>query len=345
MAAKATIRDIAKACGTSITTVSLVLNQRPNKISQPLQDKIVQTAEEMGYVSRQKSRPAARGARIGIVVPDIENRFFASLVRGAEEAALQEGFRLSIGISCGDPALEAETLQDLARQDAQALLIATTTVSQVNDYQALIASFRRPVILVDRVYASLACSSLTFNHRKGGYYATSHLLGLGHRRIACLSGEGAVSVSASQRIKGYRLAMEEWGVPVSDKDVFRGDYQEESGYRMADKILEGGYTALFSCNDLMACGVYRRLHERGLVIPRDLSVVGYDDQFISTLLQPALTTVKQDPVFLGQEAVKRAILEMSDPALAHQDIYFEPSLVIRNSTAEPAKADRPATEG
>ncbi|MDL2206397.1 LacI family transcriptional regulator [Eubacteriales bacterium OttesenSCG-928-N13] len=333
--ARATIRDIAQATGLSITAVSLVLNNRPNKISAASQQAIRETAERMRYVSNQQKRMTAV-KRIAVVVPDLVNFFFSSLISGVDSAISEGGHHLMIGFTNNNPQREQNVVRSMYAQGVDGIIITTSTVTTTSGYRQLFQNSSVPVILVDRVHPSFSYSSMTYNHQKGAYFAVKHLLDLGHRRIACLSGDGEQSYSTSRRMRGYLLAFEEAGLPAPENGIYFGNYLEDSGYQYADDIFKRGFTGLFSCNDMMAYGFYKRANELNKSIPEDISVVGYDDLFLSNLLDPPLTTVRQDPLTLGREAVKRLLVEIDSDNSMHQDISYEPTLIIRRSTQAPS---------
>ena len=287
----------------------------------------------MNYQFTKKKREGA-GRSIGVVVPELTNLFFANLLSGADEAASAAGCQLTFAFTNNDSNKELRAIQHLSGQGVSALILTTATATSLSAHSGLLKTLDIPVVLVDRICPSLPYTCLTYNHRKGAFFAVKHLLDLGHRRVACLSGDTGLSVSAFQRVKGYYLAFREYGLPAPEASVYPGNYLEDSGYRLADAIFERGYTALFSCNDLMAYGFYKRARELGRLIPRDISVVGYDDLFFSDLMDPPMTTVSQDARALGFEAVQRALMEAANPGAAHQDIYYEPSLVVRKSTIQ-----------
>jgi LacI family transcriptional regulator len=185
---------------------------------------------------------------------------------------------------------------------------------------------------VDRQSPALQLSSVVLNNKKGGFLATRHLLEQGHRQIAYLSGPPNL-VSARERYEGYLWAYREAALKAPEDAVFHGDYLFQSGYRAADAIWSGGFTAVACGNDLMAYGLIKRFRELGLDLPAKMSIVGFDDLSYSELISPALTTVAQSGHAIGYQACKIAFQEIENPHAHHQTILLEPELIIRDSTA------------
>lgn len=327
---KPTLRDIAEATSLSVASVSLVLNGRPNKLSADSRKRITEAARTLGYVPIQRSRPeAARPERVlGLIVPSLTNFFFAEIVQGVEACAQENGWQLLLATNADMPEKDRENLQLFTSHGVSGLVIA----SAANCDNSMFAAIPFPVVQVDRQSPTLDCSAVVLNHRKGGYLATRHLLELGHTRIACITGPQKHE-SARQRMEGYLWAMEDAGVPLPRDGVFECNYCSDGGYGAADPILERGFTAVFSGNDMMALGLYKRLRELGKHIPGDLSIVGFDDIECADLLDVPLTTIHQSGFDLGHAACQRVITEIASPGISKQTIHFEPRLVVRRSTA------------
>jgi LacI family transcriptional regulator len=334
-----TIKDIARATGLSATAISLVLNDRPNKLSERSKKLILDAAAQLNYrAPGGKRAEPGRTRNIGQIIPDLSNAFFSKLVQGVEAVANQNQYGLLIGCSGNDERREMDAINTMLAKGVEGMLITSSAQADAPAYRRIFSSAGIPVVLVDRVIPALPYSSIAFNHKKGGFLATGHLLNLGHRRIACLTGGPETNPDSAQRIEGYRWAFSEIGERVPKDWLFQGDYSDRSGYQLADVIFDGGFTAVFSCNDMMAYGLYRRAKERGVRIPEDLSVVGFDDIEFSNLVDPPLTTILQSSYELGREAANRIMIEMEDASIFRQSIYFEPSLIVRGST-------RPLAEG
>ena len=326
---KPTLKDIAEKTNLSITSVSLVINQRPNKLSKESRERILKAAQELNYQPTQKRRrqKCRSGKLLGLIVPSVCNSFFAEIVQGMDDCAQENGWQILLATSDDDPEKEAQTLRVLENQRISGLVIASAA-----SYDSTTFSPPFHVVQVDRQSPRLEYSAVILNHKKGAYLATKHLLDLGHTRIACVTGPQKHE-SARQRLDGFFWAYEDAGIPCQAEQIFESDYTSSGGYEVAKEILDGDFTAVFLGNDMMALGLYQRMGELGKKIPQDLSVVGFDDIDCAGLLDVPLTTVHQSGHDLGYAACQRLLTEMEDPEISKQAIYFEPRLVVRRSTA------------
>ena len=325
---RTTLKDIAEATGLSITSVSLVLNNRPNRLSLESRRRVIETAQRLNYTSAPRTREyQSRGDTLGLILPNVSDFFFGEIAQGVADCAAQQGHQVLLATNNGDPELDNRHIRSFSQLGVRALLI----ISAHEQANLLLDQLPFPVIQVDRQSLSLNRSAVLLNHKKGGFLATSHLLELGHQRIACITGPSG-QASSQQRLAGYLWAFEVFGLQPPEGAIFEGDYAANSGYRLLDQIRAGGFTAVFSGNDMMAIGMYKRLRELSLLPGKDLSIVGFDDISFSDLLEVPLTTVRQSGYNIGHEACARAFLELETPSLPKQTIQFEPELVVRQST-------------
>lgn len=321
-------KDIARATGMSTTSVSLVLNGRPNKLSKESREQILRMAADMDYKPERAKRLFSRNADcIGIIVPRISNYFFAEIVQGASDCVQSRGWRLLLVTNDGSPEKDKAAIKMMKDFRVAAILLTSSEDSPASMFEGLTC----PVIQVDRHSPALHFSSVVLNNKKGGFIAVKHLLDLGHRKIACITGSQKL-VSARERLEGYYWAFREQGLTPPAFGVFEGDYLYESGYALADKIIAGGFTAVVCGNDIMAFGLSKRCRETGVSIPDSLSVVGFDNLVYSELLDPPLTTVSQSSYAIGSQACQRAFFEIENPNVSKQTILFEPELIVRKST-------------
>ncbi len=172
------------------------------------------------------------------------------------------------------------------------------------------------------------------DHRLGGFLATEHLVKLGHRRIGCITGSMS-DYGTKRRLAGYREVLETYGIKFDSSLVYEGLYQLESGYRGAHSLLQKDVTAIFAFNDMIAVGVQRAAMERGVSIPQDLSLVGYDDSSIASLCSVPLTTIRQPIEMIGRRACEILMERMRDSARPHADYYYPPALIQRSSSSIP----------
>jgi LacI family transcriptional regulator len=327
------MRDVAGRAGVSVTTVSHVINEtRP--VSDELRRRVSAAMDELGYQPNRLARSLRRGQThtIGMIIPDSANPFFAEVARGVEDTSFENGYSLILCNSDGD--LDKELLYTNVlvekRVDGILFVAAGLSTDRILDLQTQ----KTPLVVVDRDLPDAAVDSVLTDNALGGWLATRHLIELGHRRIACITGPSDVTPSAD-RVTGYRQAMSEEGIPVDEALIVKGDFQYDSAYRASLQLLqiEDPPTAVFACNDLMAVAVMRAALEQGWQIPGDLSVVGFDDVRLAAFANPPLTTIAQPKYEIGVVAAKMLLARMHNHERPAHRRVFETSLVIRRSTA------------
>ena len=338
-----TMKDIANALDISPTTVSLVLNQKPNRISKSTKEKILFMAQQMNYCPNQLAVGLAkkRTKTIGLILPDISNIFFAELARGIDDQARERGWNIIFSSSSDLFERDLENIRTLYARGVDVITIAMAsqaTDKNIQEYRNLIDSLHIPFIFVDRYEPSLSCSSIMLNQKKGLYLATKHLLELGHEKTACVIGPMNLNTT-KERLEGYALAYREANIPIPADYFFEGDFSFHSGSAAVEKFIRLGFTAILAFNDMMAYGIYKKLKELNIRIPEDISVVGFDDLFFSELSDPPLTTIRQPANEIGMTAAIKAIEEAEQENPSKQNIFFEPLLVVRESTQKNTKTE------
>lgn len=338
----ATVRDVAALAGVSISTVSRALSA-PGMVSETTRERVEQAAKKLDY----RPNPTARGLRVGrtttlgLLIPDLENPFFASITKAVQSRARTSGYAVFVADSDEDAGQELELVSMLAAQ-VDGLVLASPRSS---DISLLAAVDGRPAVLLNREVDGLA--SLAVDNVGGVRQSLSHLKALGHRTVAAVSGP-AGSWSGAERHRGVESAGRELGVEVVDVGHFRPTFS--GGVAAADLVVASGATAVLTYNDLQALGVVDRLRHRGLQVPRDLSVVGFDDVSVATLVSPALTTVRIPLAALGRGAVDLLVEQLDgdagDDLRGDVDLVDEGAppprprlpveLVVRGTTAVPA---------
>lgn len=326
------MRDVAERAGVSVTTVSHVVNNT-RKVNPETKDRVEKAMLALGYHPNVVARSLRRGQTqtIGVILPDNTNPFFAEVVRGIEDSSFFQGY--SIILCNSDNDLEKERLYTnvLMEKQVDGVIFVAAGLSGRNIEN--LAKLGVPFVLVDRRVPQIEADYVLADNQGGGFKAADHLIGLGHRAIACLAGPEGVALS-SERVEGYRQALEVVGIPFDPGWVVEGDFQYQAGYTSARKLFSSQKTptAIFACNDLMAIGVYRWAHERGLRIPGDLSIVGFDDIRLAAFTNPPLTTVKQSKHEMGSIAARLLLERMAQPDLPPRLEILETQLIVRGST-------------
>ena len=334
----ATIKDVAKLAGVSVATVSHVVNST-RFVSDETKAKVMDAMQELSYKPNAIARSLRRKESkiVGLVLPDNTNPYFAEIAWSIEYASRNLGYSVILCNSDGDVDKEAEYLSVLIEKQVDGVILVAAGDSTAN-FQKL-QERNIPTVMVDRNSPSVNTDSVQIDNAIHGESATSHLIDLGHKKIACITGPRDVTPSFD-RVDGYKRSLKLNDIPVRDEYIVRGDFKPHGGYLAACKLLDidDPPTAIFACNDLMALGAMHAAAERNINIPRQLSIVGFDDIYLSTYSNPPLTTMKQPRLEMGEEAVNALVLRMKNPDRSARSILLQAELVVRSSTMPLAKS-------
>jgi LacI family transcriptional regulator len=333
----ATIKDVAAIAGISYTTVSHVLN-RTRPVSEEVRKKVEAAIAQLDYVPSAVARSlkAKSTLTIGLLIPNGINPYFAELARGIEDHCERNGFCVILCNSDDNPQKQRNYLRVLLEKRVDGLIVSS--VGSDDGLLNGLAAVRTPMVIVDRDLENINADLVRIDHEVGAYLATTHLLEQGHRHIACISGPAQTSV-ARMRLAGYRRAMHEAQIDVPVDWIVESDFTGPSGYQAAVTLLEGRRpTAIFAANDMVGIGVLRAAAERNIRVPSDLSVIGFDDIQMSRYLYPALTTVGQSILQLGERAAEVLLRRIAVPTTAVEQLIVSPRIVLRESTAPPTNA-------
>lgn len=339
--ARATIKDVAKLSGYSITTVSMVVNNKNVSIPESTRKKIWSAVAALKYRPNQLAvgMITKKTKVLGLIIPDNNNLFFADLSKAIEMEAHKKGYSLLYGNTSNDPKRDQEYLKVFSDRRVDGIIFAKSSADcDHSEDQRTVEMVREcdiPLVTVDRQLPASGASSVMLNHFLGGYLATRHLIDLCHTRIGCYTGPLDL-VNSNERLSGYRLALEEVNLPYDENLIYEGTYQMGTEEDAMYYFLNQRVSAVFAFNDLMAFGLYQVMKKSGLSIPKDLSIVGFDDVFVSEIIHPALTTIRQPIKRMAGCVVDILLQQIEDPkTVAEQQNYvFEPKLVLRDSTAK-----------
>ncbi|MHC5784545.1 LacI family DNA-binding transcriptional regulator [Pseudomonas idahonensis] len=328
----ATIKDVAALAGISYTTVSHVLNKtRP--VSEEVRVKVEAAIKRLDYVPSAVARSlkAKTTATIGLLVPNSLNPYFAELARGIEDYCERNGYCVILCNSDDNPDKQRNYLRVLLEKRIDGLIVASAGGD--SGLAQGLAGVRTPMVIVDRGLEGVDADLVRIDHHYGAYLATRHLLELGHRDIACIGGPANTSV-AQMRLAGFRQALQEAGVEVPAGRILESDFSSTGGYRAAAQLLESRPpSAIFAANDMMGIGVLRAAAERNIRVPSELSVIGFDDILMSRYVYPALTTVGQSILQLGETAAELLLRRIAARELPVDQRIVTPNIVLRESTA------------
>ncbi|MGB9857820.1 MAG: LacI family DNA-binding transcriptional regulator [Dictyoglomaceae bacterium] len=329
-----TLKDIALKAGVSKSTVSRVLNNKGN-VNPTLKRKVKKIAKELGYypnilaISLKKKRTYT----IGVIISNILNPFFTSVVRGIEDTAMKNNFNIILCNADEDPKKEGVYIDLLRSKKVDGMIIATT--GENKEHFSALEREKIPVVLVDRKVEGSNFDTIITDNKKGAFEAVKHFIETGYTRIGIITGPINITTSF-ERLEGYKLALKRYKIPFDEKLIKIGEFKEESGYKNMKELLKikNPPKAIFAGNYLIALGVYDAIKEYGLKIPEDIAVITFDDFPWFKHLSPSLTAVSQPTYKLGAYAVKR-LLKLIEEGIPYsterKQIVLKNSLVIRES--------------
>lgn len=326
---------MAERANVSVATVSHVINQtRP--VSDELRQRVLAAMARLDYQPNALARSLRRQrtSTLGLIIPDTYNPYFAEVARGIEQVAFERDFTVILCHSDYSPDRELQYVDVLrAERAAGAIWIPAT---EDREAALRLIEYEVPLVVLDRRVTNIRCPAVVADNLRGGYVATEHLIALGHQRIGCIA--RPVGLSHSQdRILGYQAALHDHELANDETLIARGGFRLEDGYQATFRLLdsEPPPTAIFAYNDIMAMGALRAAHERGLQVPRDFSIVGFDDIPQAAFACPALTTVSQPKFDMGRRGAELLLdLIAGKTPPAETDAPLEVQLVIRESTAQ-----------
>jgi LacI family transcriptional regulator len=330
------IKDVAREAGVSTATVSHVIN-KTRFVSEEVRARVLEAVGRCGYYPNAHARSLASGRThiLGLVVSDISNPFFPELVKSIEAAAFERGYDLMLSNTNYDPERTSHYVRRFIERKVTGVVVMTSELDA-----ALIGELARrevSVVFLDLGQPGVHMSNLRVNYESGIEEAILHLAALGHTEISFVSGPAHLR-SAQRRNEAFRNSMRRH-LHDTRALVYRGDFKLEGGRRAAREILEARErpTAVMAANDLMALGAMVEFQAAGLDVPRDISVVGFDDIAFASLAEPHLTTICLPRVELGRRAVEALMTTIEHPDQPGVEINLPTYLVVRNSTA-PARA-------
>ncbi|MBE3559780.1 MAG: LacI family DNA-binding transcriptional regulator [Ktedonobacteraceae bacterium] len=329
----ANIQDVAKLAGVSISTVSRVLNGTAH-VNPAVAARVRAAIEELHYQPSRAARTLQtnRSRIIGLLITDIQNPFFITLIRGVEDVAQRSGYSVILCNSDEDPVKERQYIEVLCAERVAGAIVVPT-----HERQGGLKLFREhniPIVAVDRRVTGSDTDVVLVDNRRGAREGVAHLLANGYRRIGIITGPLATT-TGRERLEGYRQALQEAGIePDAQLERF-GSFKEESGRQLAGELVEvePAIDALFVANNLMTMGALEALYQRNLRVPDDIAVVGFDEMPWAALSAISLTTIIQPVYEIGSTAALRLFQRMQHPdAFTRQEIVLAPTLCIRGSS-------------
>ena len=333
-----TIYDVARVARVSTATVSRALNGKA-LVADTTRARVVKVVKELGYEPNSMARSlVTRSTRtIGLLLPDITNPFFPDLVKGVQLLAAERSYALLLGQTGNDPRAEQQYLDLFRGRRIDGLLVVGLTLGRAR--LSKFAAGGTLLVSLDREVDLPGIPLVHLNNRAGARRATEHLLERGHRSIAHIGGPSSLTVSR-ERLSGYINALGAAGVDPHPGLIVASDFTESGGRTSLLALLDSGvpFTAVFAANDVMAIGAMEALKGAGLLVPGDVSIVGFDDIQLAGYTTPALTTIRQPAYEMGRGAAEILIDAIGGKQLARsqRQVVFQGELVVRGSTAPPS---------
>ncbi|HEX4020379.1 MAG TPA: LacI family DNA-binding transcriptional regulator [Acidobacteriaceae bacterium] len=338
------MKQIARMAGVSLGTVSHVMNDSA-RVREPLRRRVLDAVEALGYQPSALARGLRRDKTnmIGMIIPDVTNPFFPAVVRGAEDVAFANGYRLVLCNTDNNHAKELEHLNQLRTYLPSGLIVIPSNFSKLSEQ---VESFRRSgaaVVCLDRMPRHWKGDTVTVANEDGAFRATQYLIQLGHRRLAAITGPLHLT-NAQERLAGFKRALKHAKISIAAGYVQESTFDRAGGYSKATVLLRMRHrpTAIFAQNDLMAMGVLLAIRELGLRCPQDVSVMGFDDLDVTELMDPPLATIHQPGYQLGATAVQMLLDQVKGREGPAQHCVLKTELRVRESVAPPSVQKRAA---
>ncbi len=329
-----TIKDVAKKLGISYSSVSRALNGKAG-VSRETRNKIKKAADEMGYQPNFLARSLVNRTTktIGVVVPDISNPFFCAIVTGITEAAADKKFDVLLCVSNWDVAKEMEYITTLKNKQVDGIILKPSSDKEKDLYHDI----DLPLLFLESWFSGSGGSIVEVDNKKGGYLAANHLIKCGYRHIGIIGGRVG-SFSSNQRLEGYKEALQEHGLKVKEALISKGNpFTVAGGYKATEKLLKNNKNvdAIFAANDIMALGAMQLLNEKGIAVPEQMGIIGFDDIPYAALPQIMLSTINQPKEEMGKIAFTTLYehIKNKDTSLSKR-IVLQPQLAIRSTTCD-----------
>ena len=333
--------DIAQLAGVSRATVSYVLNERasgPIKVTEITRQRVIRVAKEIGYEPNASARSLRLNitCNIGITLPDLKNPHMQEILSGASMEVQLQGFNLMLVSTEMQPEYEKTSIRELLRSRIDGLILLPTFVNIFEEEFKLLANHKRPIVVAGNYYEQYQnLDAVVPGHDEGARIMMKHLIDLGHRRIGFINGVRRKPLG-TERLNHYLHSLREAGIAPDEELVTESGVTYQDGYQAAQTLLDRQPrpTAILAMNDLLAVGAMHAIYERGLRIPLDVSVAGFDDSDYSAYLNPALTTLNVDARRIGRECVRLVVRRIENPDRPHEQIRIPYQLMVRGSTGK-----------
>lgn len=327
----ATIKDVAKEAGVSVATVSRVINKSP-KASQTSINSVTEAMKKLGYRPNAAARALVSQSTntIGLVVGDVSDPFFGTLVKSVDQVAKESGKHILIGNGYHNADDERHALELLINNRCEAIVLHAKALSdeELINY----AKEVKGLVIINRSIPGIETRCISLDNQRGAYLATSQLINQGHRNIACIASSHDIE-DTYDRIKGYQQALEDHNIVLSKNYIEAGEPSSDGGELAMTNLLSKSLniSAVVSYNDYMAAGAILALETNGITVPKQISVIGFDDGLIARFVHPHLTTIRYPIAMMAEKAARLALSLSRGDDIEDEPMIFTPTLVQRRS--------------
>jgi len=326
-----TLRELAKAAGVSVSTVSRALTKSRHPVKKEVRRNIARLAEELGYRPNAVARSLRtnRTFTVGVIADDISSPFTPIIIHGIQDQLRREGYFSIIISTDWKPQAEVQAIDDLISRAVDGVIFVESWYRTSNEALDLA---KKPYVFVHRLFQASYRYSVIPDEQYGASLAVGHLLGLGHRNIGFISGPRDF-YSSTDRLVGYQNELNQVGVPFRPEYVEVGTWEIGSGYEATQRLLKASPnpTAIFATNDMMALGAIHAIQDVGLHVPDDVAVVGYDDRTIAAMARPTITTVSLPCYEMGVVSARLLLRLLNGLAIDTEEIKVKGKLIVRQS--------------
>lgn len=330
---KITIKEVAKLAGVSIGTASMALNNKKG-VNDETRSAVLKVAKSLNYHPNINARSLKtdRTSTIGLVVTDLNNPFFASIVECTRNMVEKQGYKLLLGVSGNDNAAEQKYVNEFVDWNVEGVIIVpTTSLPEDLGHLYYLKSIGIPFVFLSTKYHGISSDCVMTDLYEGSYLLTKHLLMNGHKKIFLITA-GRKLLLSSARIEGYANAFREMGLDYKDEWIYETVPDFKHGCDTANEIVEKRPDAIVTVNDILALGVLKFLKDKRIKVPEEISVAGYDDLLFASIAETPLTTVRQPIEEICEKAVELVINRIEGCSKKDETFFFKPELKIRDST-------------
>ncbi|MFE2375098.1 LacI family DNA-binding transcriptional regulator [Streptomyces sp. NPDC059398] len=332
------LAQVAQKVGVSEATVSRVLNGRPG-VSEATRQAVLSALDVLGY-ERPTQLRGERARLVGLVLPELQNPIFPAFAEVVGGALAQQGLTPVLCTQTKGGVSEADYVELLLEQQVSGVVFAGGLYQQLDaphEHYKVLADRRIPVVLINATLPDLGFPGASCDDAVALGQAWRHLASLGHERIGLVLGPGD-HVPSLRKLDAARVIAAELGAELPDERVVRAMFSLEGGHAAAGRLLDQGVTGVICASDPLALGAVRAARRRGLSVPGDISIVGYDDSAFMNCTEPPLTTVRQPIEAMGRAAVELLSVQIGGHTVSSDELLFEPELVVRGSTAQVSRS-------